>query len=128
MGGRLKSRGPYAQRSGRLYRDPSSGEIRPFGPRDTEWYRNYDEDPVDTPCFRKKFRRRFRCSYVSYLKHVEEVKSSELFSAWMSRDCVGKESSPLSCLFWAVSVTLDEDGASMILKSRRVSVRRHGCR
>ena len=78
--------------------------------------------------FVKKFRRRFRCSYVSYLKHVEEVKSSELFSAWMSRDCVGKESSPLSCLFWAVSVTLDEDGASMILKSRRVSVRRHGCR
>ena len=98
MGGRPKTRGPYARRNERLYRDPLSGELRTFGSRDTEWFRNYVDDPVDTPRFRKKFRRRFRCSYVSYLKHVEDVKNSELFSAWMSRDCVGKESSPIELL------------------------------
>lgn len=46
------------------------------------------------PKFHKKFRRRFRMSYESYLKHLIEVKESPLFKQWSDDffDCVGNKS------------------------------------
>ena len=52
--------------SERIYRDPTDGSIKKFGPSDTEWYRMYVENPdPDNLKFRKKFCRRFWCSYQS---------------------------------------------------------------
>lgn len=91
----------YETSSRRIYRDPTDGSIKEFGPRDTEWFRMYVADPDnDSAKFRKKFRRRFRCSYESYTKHLQEVKSSGLFKAWGDgvRNHAGKESSPIELL------------------------------
>ena len=56
------------------------GELVPITPRDTQWYINYVSHPqVNNNRFRKKFRRRFRMSYDSYLEHLEDVKECPLF-------------------------------------------------
>ena len=91
----------YTRQEQRIYRDPADGSIKQYGPYDTEWYRQYVEDlQVDNLKFRKKFRRHFRCSYLSFKKHLEEVKGSKLFKAWADRahDCVGSASSPIELL------------------------------
>ena len=85
----------------RIFRDPADDNIRSYGPRDTEWYRQYVLYPdVDNLKFRRKFQRRFRCSYLSFQKHLNEVKDSDLFKAWStgSRDVAGKQSSPIELL------------------------------
>ena len=77
------------------------GQKVPYGPKDTMWYQDYVLHPqVNSMKFRKKFRRRFRCSYLSFLKHLDEVKQSPLFKTWAdtAKDCVGKESSPIELL------------------------------
>ena len=59
-----RGRGPYEPKEERLHRDVYSGEIRQFGPHDTEWYRRYVSDPsLLNNKFHRKFRRRFLCSY-----------------------------------------------------------------
>ncbi|KAL9184048.1 hypothetical protein ACHAXT_002134 [Thalassiosira profunda] len=91
-GGTKRKFDPPAER---IYRDPVDGSIKQFGPHDTEWYRNYVESPdLDCLKFRKKFRRRFRCSYLSFQKHLADVKESDLFKAWSEGacNCAGKRS------------------------------------
>ena len=85
----------------RLLLDPVTCQERPFRPRDTAWYHNHVSKPEPgNKKFDKKFCRRFRCSYRSFLKHVEEVKSSDLFKAWAEGSCTGgsKASSPIELL------------------------------
>ncbi|KAL7524074.1 hypothetical protein ACHAWF_000807, partial [Thalassiosira exigua] len=89
----------------RWYKDPIDGSLRQFGPWDTDWYRRYIESPAHhSKRFHRLFRRRFRCSYESFLKHVEEVKKSELFSRWAdgSKDATGKEATPIELLVLGV--------------------------
>ena len=96
-----KIRGPYAQKEPRLLLDPVTRQQRQFGPKDTAWYFNYVSNPKPgNKKFEKKFRRRFCCSYKSFLKHLEEVKSSELFKAWAEGYCTvaGKASSHIELL------------------------------
>ncbi|KAL7545812.1 hypothetical protein ACHAWF_016511 [Thalassiosira exigua] len=91
----------YTPPENRIYRDPADGSICKFGPRDTEWYRLYVDCPqLENTKFRSKFRRRFRCSYNSFQKHLEEVKKSDLFKAWADGacNCRGEESSPIELL------------------------------
>ena len=97
-------RGPYKKREPR-WRLNDEGERVKFGPKDTPWYLWYVLQPdVDCFEFRKKFRRRFRCSYLSFQKHLAEVKESPLFKAWgdSAKDCIGNESSPIELLLLGV--------------------------
>jgi hypothetical protein len=49
LGGRKRKYDPPEQR---IYRDPADGTIKPLGPRETEWYRMYVENPqVDNKKF-----------------------------------------------------------------------------
>ena len=85
----------------RIFRDPVDGEIKAYGPEHTEWYRIYVEDPnLENLKFRSKFRRRFRCSYNSYTKHLADVKESPLFQTWVDNEvsASGKVSSPIELL------------------------------
>jgi len=85
----------------RIYRDPADGSIKKFGPCETEWYRMYVESPnIECMKFRKKFRRRFRCSYLSFQKHLKDVSKSDLFKTWAEGACnaVGNPSSPIELL------------------------------
>ena len=85
----------------RIFRDPADDNSRSYGPRDTEWYRQYVLYPdVDNLKFCRKFWRCFRCSYLSFQKQLKEVKDSNLFQAWSTgaRDAAGKQSSPIELL------------------------------
>ena len=64
----------------RLYRCPHDNTMKKYCAEHTPWYREYVADPpLNEPKFHKKFRRRFRMSYESYIKHLVEVKESPLF-------------------------------------------------
>lgn len=100
-GNTRKQRGEYETAEQRFFRDPVDGTIRRLGPRETAWYQNYVSDPhTESAKFRKKFRRRFRCSHPSFVKHVAEVKESDLFKAWSdtASNCAGVEASPIELL------------------------------
>lgn len=63
-----------------MYRCPVDGTLKPYGPCNTAWYHDYVDSPnLSSSKFKKKFRRRFRMSYESYLKHLDEVKSSNIY-------------------------------------------------
>ena len=72
----------HEPREERLIRDNTDGRLRKFGARDTNWFNQYvSNPPLKNKQFMRKFRRHFRCGYDTFLKHLEEVKSSELFKA-----------------------------------------------
>lgn len=84
-----------------LYRCPIDGTLKPYGPENTAWYHDYVSSPnVNCKKFKQKFHRRFRMSYYSYLKHLNDVKQDPLFKKWLelSTDCVGNQSSPIELL------------------------------
>ena len=59
------------------------GSVVTMKPHDTAWWATYVAFPkTDLNSFHKKFRRRFRMSYKSYLILLEMVKSHEMFSQW----------------------------------------------
>jgi hypothetical protein len=96
-----RQRRPKERREQRLYRCPIDGQIKVLGPKSTFWYTSYVQNPNPASVkFQRKFRRRFRMSYDSYVKHLAEVKESDCFNAWSSEseDCVGKKSSPIELL------------------------------
>lgn len=98
-----KRRRKEVQREQRIYRCPIDGQIKPLGPQNTSWYANYVECPDTTSDkFHRKFRRRFRMSFQSFQLHLQEVKgSTDHFGKWSSRDCTGKQSSPIELLLLA---------------------------
>ena len=72
----------HEPREERLIRVNTDGWIRQFGARDTDWFNRYvSNPPLENKQFMRKFRSRFRCGYDTFLKHLEELKSSELFKA-----------------------------------------------
>ena len=84
-----------------LYRCPIDGTLKPYGPENTAWYQDYVLSPnITCKKFQHKFRKRFRMSYDSYLKHLDEVKKDPLFKKWLelSTDCIGNQSSPIELL------------------------------
>ena len=84
-----------------MYTD-DAGSTRPMDPKLTQWYQMYVTKPTTTsPKFCKKFRRRFRLPYQSFLGLVDLCKDAEgepYFRRWLSCDAVGKPSSPLELM------------------------------
>ena len=76
-----------------------NGDVETIGPRSSSWYISYIVSPqVNDVRFVKKFRRRFRCSYESFLKLLEMAKEELLFQRWRGRDAFGKDCSPIELL------------------------------
>jgi hypothetical protein len=78
----------------------SDGSINLITPKMSLWYITYIVDPqVDCKKFIYKFRRRFRCSYSSFLLLLDLVRNHNDFSRWHNvSDAVGRECSPLELL------------------------------
>jgi hypothetical protein len=78
----------------------SDGNIQIINARSSSWYVTYVLHPQhDCNKFNKKFRRRFRCDYSSYLLILDLVKQNDLFSRWHNKfDAVGRECSPIELL------------------------------
>ena len=76
-----------------------NGDIETIGPRSSSWYISYVVSPqLNDVRFIKKFRRRFRCSYDSFLKLLEMAKEEVLFQRWRSTDAFGRDCSPIELL------------------------------
>jgi hypothetical protein len=83
-----------------LARRSEDGELEEaIPPKESMWYNLYIACPqVQDARFLKKFRRRFRLPYNSFLEFVEDAKENEWFPRWQSKDCTGCESLPLELL------------------------------
>ena len=81
-----------------LYRD-ENGIISAIGPKSSSWYLTYVLSPaIDNPKFEKKFRRRFRCCYSSFLELLNIVKFDDSFIRWNRNDAAGRSPSPIELL------------------------------
>jgi len=77
----------------------SNGEICYLTPKKTSWcFLHVKHPPLGDQKFEAKFRRRFRMPYGEFTKLLAKVKSDGSFRRWMSKDAVGKESSPIELL------------------------------
>lgn len=75
------------------------GIRQPLPPTKSTWYTLYVNNPaLNNRRFRKKFRRRFRVPYQQYSELLDDVKQSGRFKRWMSKDALGKDSSPIELL------------------------------
>ena len=75
------------------------GTLVPVGPTSSSWFCSYIQSPaLDNPKFIHRFRRRFRCSYASFLKLLDLVKQEPLFLRWQCHDAANRESSPIKLL------------------------------
>jgi len=93
------------ERNLNMYRCPMDYKLKVCPLTETSWYQIYIENPdLDSDRFQKKIRRRFRMSYVSFRRHMEEVKQSHFFKPWTtgSRDAVGNASTPIELLVLGV--------------------------
>jgi hypothetical protein len=93
----VRKRACYRKIINRMRND--AGVIVEVTPKMSSWWFDYVESPmVEDDKFQKKFRRRFRCKYDSYLKLMTKVLDSELFRRWLSVDCIGRQSSPIELM------------------------------
>ena len=108
----LKRKTPPQQQREKKRRSPKgvafyvdeTGVRRVLPPRMSNWYGLYIENAnIGNQCFEKKFRRRFRMPYTSFLELVELTKGSCLFSRWRddNHDAVGKKPAPIELLLLA---------------------------
>ena len=100
-----KKRKKPQKRRQRRYRCPIDGTLKIYGPENTPWFDDYVLNPeLDNDRFCEKFRWRFRMSYESFQKQLEEVKNHPLFKKWSdtATDCTGKKSSPIELLLLGV--------------------------
>ena len=82
-----------------LARRTEDGELEAISPTESTWYLQYIITPqLEDSAFLKKFRRRFRLPYSSFLQLVEDAKEGNWFPRWMGKDAAGKKSSPLELL------------------------------
>jgi hypothetical protein len=82
-----------------LARRSENDELEEIPPTESMWYNLYITCPqVHDERFQKKFRRRFRIPYNSFIEFVEDAKDNEWFPRWQSTDCTGHGSSPLELL------------------------------
>ena len=82
-----------------LARRKKDGELEAIPPTESMWYLLYVSCPfLNDPGFLKKFRRRFRIPYDSYIAFVEEARAKEWFPRWSRPDAMGKACSPLELL------------------------------
>jgi len=78
-------RGRYERKDPPMYRCPVDRTLKVYRPENTPWFRDYVASPkTDSKAFCKTFRRRFRMSYGSFLKHLKEVKEHPTFQQWIS--------------------------------------------
>ena len=85
----------------KMYRCPIDNKLKVVPVTDTRWYQVYVASPEpDCDRFLRKFRKRFRMSYQSFLRHVHEARQCNLFKPWSegSRDAAGNASTPLEIL------------------------------
>ena len=81
-----------------LYRN-EEGDLVPQKAENSNWYATYVESPaINNPKFRKKFRRRFRCCYQSYLDLLQMVEVDVSFDRWKRKDAYGRAPSPIPLL------------------------------
>ena len=81
-----------------LYRN-EEGDLVPQKAENSNWYVSYIESPaINNPKFEKKFRRRFRCCYQSYLDLLQMVEVDASFSRWTRKDAYGRVPSPIPLL------------------------------
>ena len=70
-----------------------------MGSRTSSWFCTYVQSPaLHDDKFHQRFRRRFRCSYSSYLKLYDLLIQDDLFLRWQCNDAVGRLPSPLQLL------------------------------
>lgn len=98
--------GPAKKRTRRCKADTlemfdASGNRMPADPRVSPWYLLY-VTPTQTNLrkkkFQKKFRRRFRLPHANFRELLKDLEESGEFQRWLSKDAVGRQSSPLSLM------------------------------
>ena len=98
-------RGRYERKDPPMYRCPVDGTLKVYRPENTPWFRDYVASPkTESRAFCKKFRRRFRMSYGSFLKHLTEVKEHPAFHQWKAGNVSnsGKKVVPIELLLLGV--------------------------
>jgi len=94
-----KSRKKCSVKARTPYYFNSNGEVVYLTPKKTAWYFCYvKHPPLGDPKFEAKFRRRFQMPYGEFTKLLVKVNANNSFRRWMSKDAVGKESSPIELL------------------------------
>lgn len=86
---------------GVIHYTDEEGVRRVLPPTMSLWYNLYIEHPsLDQPRFHKKFRRRFRMPYNSFLELLEIAKTSPLFGRWLpgTKNAAGKPCAPIQLL------------------------------
>ena len=81
-----------------------TGVRRVLPPRMSSWYSMYIENAdIENNGFKKKFRRRFRMPYPSFVELVNLTKASVLFQRWSdnNHDAAGKKTAPIELLVLA---------------------------
>lgn len=77
----------------------SDGTLIPVGPTTSTWFNTYVQNPtLEDSKFHYLFRRRFRCSYDSFLKLYDLVKQDDLFLRWQVTDAAFREPSSLQLM------------------------------
>ena len=75
------------------------GTLEQILPRQSAWFITYVQAPnIGNEKFHNRFRRRFRCQYISFQKLLNIIELDPKFNRWMSTDAAGRESSPLCLL------------------------------
>jgi len=98
--GKSKNRKKRGSKAVLWYTD-EFGVRRVLPPTKSSGYQQYIQHPnLDNNTFHKRFRRRFRMPYASYLELVEIVKESQLFDRWKEgrKDAVGNDAAPINLL------------------------------
>lgn len=81
-----------------MRRDSATGQLVPFKPEDSNWYNMYVVSSPQTDAQHKKFRRRFRMPYQSYLNFLEDARTENWFPKTGKPDATGKPGAPLELL------------------------------
>jgi hypothetical protein len=79
----------------------SDGKTNVMFLRDSTWYITNVQCPaVEDTKLIKKFRLRFRCSYIFFTNLLEMVSLDNMFRRWLCTNAFGKKSTPIElCLF-----------------------------
>mmetsp|Transcript_29169 Transcript_29169/g.69443 ORF Transcript_29169/g.69443 Transcript_29169/m.69443 type:complete len:210 (-) Transcript_29169:246-875(-) len=107
-----------AKKSVLMARRTDDGELEPILPKDTVWWAVYVNNFIaDDPRSQAKFRNRFRLPHANFCELVLDCEQNELFSRWLGKDAIGRESSPIELLILG---SLRYLGMAMVFQRLRV--------
>lgn len=81
-----------------MKRNPETGALERYLPEDSTWYSLYVAASPQTDAQHKKFRRRFRMPYQSYLNLLEDARIGGWFPNVGKKDATGRAGAPLELL------------------------------